>query len=108
MMRIAIRRLCAVLLVLTFAVGAPVLAVQGSAMGASVACADTPMSGDCDDSCCDVDCQAVWCPCLTAMPVEGPALSPSQVNSVVAEARAPYAGPSADPDPYPPRLRLPA
>ena len=109
MMRNRFRRLCAVLLVLSFAVVPPVQAVYGSAMAASVAGAEMPMSGDgtdCCDTCFGNDCLAGRCACLAATLAERPTASHTQLASVPDAADPAATGLFPGPDPYPPRLSL--
>ena len=109
MKRNRICRLCAVLLVLSFAVVPPVQAMYGSAVAASVAGAEMPMSGD-DTNCCGtcfgIDCLAGRCACLTATLAEMPTTFHTHMASVPDAADRAETGLFPDPDPYPPRLSL--
>lgn len=111
MMRNRFRRLCALLLVLSFAVVPPVQTVYGSAMTASVAGAEMPMSGDgtdCCNTCFGIDCLAGRCACLAAALAERPTTSHTHVASIPDAADAAATGLFPDPDPDPPRLSLAA
>ena len=111
MKRNRIRRLCAVLLVFSLAVVPPVQAIYGSAMAASVAGAEMPMSGDgsdCCDSCFGIDCLVERCACLAATLAERPTNIHTRAASVPDAAEPAETGLFPDPDPYPPRLSLAA
>ena len=109
MVRNRIRRLCAVFLALTLAVGVSTHGVHGSGMGvkmAAAAASDVPMPGKCDcggnDETSAASCSSQCCG-IAGIQAPSPALDIALVGVHSAVAAPPANGHTRPPDPYPPR-----
>ncbi len=109
MVRNRFRRLCAVFLALTLAVGVSTQGVHGSGMGvkmAAAAASDVPMPGKCDcggnDGMSAASCSSQCCG-IAGIQAPSPALNIALVGVDSAVAAPPVNGHTRPPDPYPPR-----